>query len=133
MVRPALPPVTRRHLPRRQRRELPLPRCSPRAAAPAPRPILLSLSPRPPRLGHLRPRVSQAARRRARLHARQRQINGMTWEQILAKAKGGTANWFLYGGSQTTNDYLDKYVIPQMQQQFGVTVSGRPSRIPSRR
>ena len=50
------------------------------------------------------------------------QINGMTWEQILAKAKGGTANWFLYGGSQTTNDYLDKYVIPQMQQQFGVTV-----------
>ncbi len=54
------------------------------------------------------------------------QINGMTWEQILAKAKGGTANWFLYGGSQTTNDYLDKYVIPQMQQQFGVTVRRTP-------
>ncbi|MGI8856888.1 MAG: ABC transporter substrate-binding protein [Thermomicrobiales bacterium] len=54
------------------------------------------------------------------------QINGMTWDQILAKAKGGTANWFLYGGSQTTNDYLDKYVIPQMQQQFGVTVTRTP-------
>jgi putative spermidine/putrescine transport system substrate-binding protein len=53
------------------------------------------------------------------------QINGMTWEQILAKAKGGTANWFLYGGSQTTNDYLDTYVIPQMQQ-FGVTVKRTP-------
>ena len=53
-------------------------------------------------------------------------INGMTWEQILAKAKGGTANWFLYGGSTTTNDYLDKYVIPQMQQQFGVTVKRTP-------
>jgi putative spermidine/putrescine transport system substrate-binding protein len=54
------------------------------------------------------------------------QINGMNWEQILAKAKGGTANWFLYGGSQTTNDYLDKYVIPQMQQQYGVTVKRTP-------
>ena len=54
------------------------------------------------------------------------QINGMTWEQILAKAKGGTANWFLYGGSQTTNDYLDKYVIPQMKQLYGVTVARTP-------
>ena len=53
-------------------------------------------------------------------------IGGMTWEQIVAKAKGGTANWFLYGGSTTTNDYLDKYVIPQMQQQFGVTVKRTP-------
>ena len=50
----------------------------------------------------------------------------MTWDQILAKAKGGTANWFLYGGSQTTNDYLDKYVIPQMKQLYGVTVKRTP-------
>ncbi|MCA1666596.1 MAG: ABC transporter substrate-binding protein [Thermomicrobia bacterium] len=53
-------------------------------------------------------------------------INGMTWEQILAKAKGGTANWFLYGGGQTTNDYVDKYVAPQMTTQFGVTVKRVP-------
>jgi putative spermidine/putrescine transport system substrate-binding protein len=53
-------------------------------------------------------------------------INGMMWDQIVAKAKGGTANWFLYGGSQTTNDYLDKYVIPTMKQQYDVTVKRTP-------
>ncbi len=53
-------------------------------------------------------------------------IGGMTWEQIVAKAKGGTANWFLYGGSQTTNDYLDKYVIPTMKSQYDITVKRTP-------
>jgi putative spermidine/putrescine transport system substrate-binding protein len=53
-------------------------------------------------------------------------INGMTWDQILAKAKGGTANWFLYGGSQTTNDYLDKYVAPKMKELYGVTLQRTP-------
>ncbi len=53
-------------------------------------------------------------------------IGGMAWDQIVAKAKGGTANWFLYGGSQTTNDYLDKYVIPTMKQQYDVTVKRTP-------
>jgi len=53
-------------------------------------------------------------------------INGMTWDQILAKAKGGTANWFLYGGGQTTNDYVDKFVTPRMKEQFGVTVKRVP-------
>ncbi len=53
-------------------------------------------------------------------------INGTTWDQILAKAKGGTANWFLYGGGQTTNDYVDKFVTPRMKEQFGVTVKRVP-------
>ena len=53
-------------------------------------------------------------------------INGMKWEQILAKARGGTANWFLYGGSQTTNDYVDKFVTPKMKEQFSVTVKRVP-------
>jgi len=53
-------------------------------------------------------------------------INGMTWDQILTKAKGGTANWFLYGGGQTTNDYVDKFVTPRMKEQFGVTVKRVP-------
>lgn len=53
-------------------------------------------------------------------------INGMTWDQILGKAKGGTANWFLYGGGQTTNDYVDKFVTPRMKEQFGITVKRVP-------
>ncbi len=53
-------------------------------------------------------------------------IAGMTWDAILAKAKGSTVDWFLYGGSTTTNDYLDKYVIPQMQTLYGVTVKRNP-------
>src|SRR4051812_33290120 len=53
-------------------------------------------------------------------------INGMKWDEILAKAKGGTANWFLYGGSQTTNDYLDKYVAPKMKELYGVTLQRTP-------
>ncbi len=53
-------------------------------------------------------------------------VAGMTWDQVVAKAKGGTANWFLYGGSQTTNDYLDKYVIPTMKSQYDITVNRTP-------
>ncbi len=53
-------------------------------------------------------------------------INGITWDQIVAKAKGGAANWFLYGGGQTTNEYVDKFVTPMMKEQFGITVKRVP-------
>ncbi len=53
-------------------------------------------------------------------------ILGQTWEQILAKAKGSTVNWFLYGASTTTNDYLNQYVIPEMAKQYGITVKPTP-------
>jgi len=53
-------------------------------------------------------------------------VLGQTWEQILAKAKGSTVNWFLYGASTTTNDYLNGYVIPEMAQQYGITVKPTP-------
>ncbi len=53
-------------------------------------------------------------------------ILGQTWEQINAKARGTTVNWYLFGASTPTNTYLEMYVIPEMQKQFGVTVKRNP-------
>ena len=42
-------------------------------------------------------------------------MSKMTWDQIEAEAKGGTVNWFMWGGSDTINAYVSDYVAGSLK------------------
>ena len=33
-------------------------------------------------------------------------LNQMSWDEVVALAKGGEVNWFLWGGSDNINQYV---------------------------
>jgi putative spermidine/putrescine transport system substrate-binding protein len=52
-------------------------------------------------------------------------LQNMTWDDVLAKAKGQTVNWYLWGGSQNVNNFLDNQVS-QEAAKYGITINRVP-------
>ena len=50
-------------------------------------------------------------------------VEAMNWEQILAAAKGTELNLMMWGGDPYINAYMNNYVKPQLQKQFGVMLN----------
>ena len=50
-------------------------------------------------------------------------LQAMTWDQIVDQAKGGTVNWFMWGGSDTINQYVSGHIGDILQSQYGVTLN----------
>ncbi|MCP4399349.1 MAG: ABC transporter substrate-binding protein [bacterium] len=48
------------------------------------------------------------------------------WDELLAKAKGQTVDWFMWGGSPAVNAYVNGFVAPQLQERYGVTLRQVP-------
>ncbi len=46
----------------------------------------------------------------------------MTWDEVLAEANGQTVNWYLWGGSTQTNDFIDN-VVAKEAEKYGVTIN----------
>jgi putative spermidine/putrescine transport system substrate-binding protein len=44
-----------------------------------------------------------------------------SWRQVLARARGQTVNWWMYGGDERVNAYVRRYVKPAARR-LGVTV-----------
>ena len=44
-----------------------------------------------------------------------------SWRQVLARARGETVNWWMYGGDDRINAYVRRYVKPAARR-LGVTV-----------
>ena len=53
-------------------------------------------------------------------------LSKMTWNQIEAEAKGGTVNWFMWGGSDTINAYVSDYVAGRLKAEYGITLNRVP-------
>lgn len=53
-------------------------------------------------------------------------LSKMTWDQIEAEAKGGTVNWFMWGGSDTINAYVSDYVAGRLKAEYGITLNRVP-------
>ena len=47
----------------------------------------------------------------------------MTWDQIVEKARGGTVNWFMWGGSDSINQYVSGYVSDILKADYGITLN----------
>ncbi|MTI70033.1 MAG: ABC transporter substrate-binding protein, partial [Firmicutes bacterium] len=48
------------------------------------------------------------------------------WDSILKKAKGETVNIHMWGGNVPVNKYIDKWVSPQLKEQFDITLNRVP-------
>ncbi len=50
-------------------------------------------------------------------------ISKMSWDQIVAAAKGGTVNWYMWGGSELINKYVSEWVGSQIKEKYGITLN----------
>ena len=48
---------------------------------------------------------------------------GKSWEEITAAAKGGEVNWFLWGGSDSINQYVTEYIGGILKDQYDITLN----------
>lgn len=51
------------------------------------------------------------------------ELAGMTWEEIVAAADGGTVNWFMWGGSDIINAYVSEWVGSRLQEEYNITLN----------
>ena len=50
-------------------------------------------------------------------------LNAMAWDQVVEMAKGGTVNWFMWGGADNINQYVSDHVGGILKEQYGVTLN----------
>ncbi len=50
-------------------------------------------------------------------------LNQMTWDQVVGLAKGGTVNWFMWGGADNINRYVSDTVGGVLRDQYGITLN----------
>jgi putative spermidine/putrescine transport system substrate-binding protein len=53
-------------------------------------------------------------------------LNAMTWDEILAKARGGEVNWFMWGGADNINTYVKDYVGGILKSEHDITLNQVP-------
>lgn len=57
---------------------------------------------------------------------KQEDLLNANWENIVSKAKGKKVNIYLWGGSQSTNNYIDNWVAPRLKKQYGIKLNRIP-------
>jgi putative spermidine/putrescine transport system substrate-binding protein len=53
-------------------------------------------------------------------------LKAMTWDQIVAEARGGTVNWFMWGGADNINAYVSGYVAEVLKRDYDITLNRVP-------
>ncbi len=48
---------------------------------------------------------------------------GKDWDAVREMAKGGTVNWFMWGGADNINQYVSDYVGGILKDQYGITLN----------
>ncbi len=48
------------------------------------------------------------------------------WDSVLATARGQTVNWYLWGGSDSINAFVDNFYGKSLQERFGITLNRVP-------
>ncbi|GAB5491974.1 MAG: ABC transporter substrate-binding protein [Phototrophicaceae bacterium] len=49
-----------------------------------------------------------------------------SWEDVLAAAEGQTVNWYMWGGSDAINDYVDTVYGEPLLEEYGITLNRVP-------
>lgn len=50
-------------------------------------------------------------------------LNAKSWDEIVAMAKGGEVNWFLWGGSDNINRYVSEYIGGLLEDNYDITLN----------
>ena len=53
-------------------------------------------------------------------------LKGMTWDQIVEEARGGTVNWFMWGGADNINAYVSGYMADRLKSEYDITLNRVP-------
>jgi putative spermidine/putrescine transport system substrate-binding protein len=53
-------------------------------------------------------------------------LKAMTWDQVVEQARGGTVNWFMWGGSDTINAYVSGYIADRLKADYDITLNRVP-------
>ncbi len=48
------------------------------------------------------------------------------WKEIVSDAKGSTVNFYLWGGDEGINRYIDEYIAPQLKKEYDITLKRQP-------
>ena len=44
------------------------------------------------------------------------------WEEVVEAARGGTVNWFMWGGADNINEYVSGYIGSELKDRYNVTL-----------
>lgn len=50
-------------------------------------------------------------------------LKAMNWNQIVEEARGGTVNWFMWGGADNINQYVSDHLGGILKDQYGITLN----------
>ena len=53
-------------------------------------------------------------------------LEGMSWDEIVAAADGTEVNWWMWGGSDTINNFVNGYLATELKDKFNITVNQVP-------
>ncbi|MFN0115283.1 MAG: ABC transporter substrate-binding protein [Paracoccaceae bacterium] len=53
-------------------------------------------------------------------------LPGMTWDGIVAEARGGEVTWFMWGGADNINSYVTGYVAGILKDRYDITLNQVP-------
>ena len=48
------------------------------------------------------------------------------WDSVVAAAKGQTVNWYLWGGSESINNYVDSFYGKALKERYDITLNRVP-------
>ena len=48
---------------------------------------------------------------------------GKPWEEVVAQARGGTVNWFLWGGADNINRYVSEFIGGILEDKYDITLN----------
>jgi putative spermidine/putrescine transport system substrate-binding protein len=74
----------------------------------------------------LRPFVLVAALLPLQALATDPDLTALTWDEIVEQARGGTVNWFMWGGADNINAHVDDYVGGILMRDYGITLNRVP-------
>jgi putative spermidine/putrescine transport system substrate-binding protein len=54
------------------------------------------------------------------------ELNGTTWDEIVAAADGQTVNWWMWGGSDLINSWVNGWVKDELASRYNITLNQVP-------
>jgi len=58
--------------------------------------------------------------------AKDETLKAMTWDEVVKEARGGTVNWFMWGGADTINAYVSGYIADRLKADYDITLNRVP-------
>lgn len=54
------------------------------------------------------------------------QVDVENWDSVLSAARGQTVNWYIWGGSESINRFVDDFYGKPLQERYGITLNRVP-------